>query len=117
MIIKTGCDVVHIDRFQKSAENGGEHFLNNIFSTHELAAAANTNSLAGIFAAKEAVLKALELNPGEWKKIEIVKNDSGRPEVILGAMLSDSKDKISSHDISVSHDGDYAFATAVFIIL
>ena len=112
MMIKTGCDVVHIDRFQKSAENGGEHFLNNIFSTHELAAATNTKSLAGIFAAKEAVLKALELKPGEWKKIEIVKNDSGRPK----AMLSDLKDKISSHDISVSHDGDYAFATAVFIV-
>lgn len=112
MIIKTGCDVVHIGRFQKSADGGGGHFLNNIFSSHELATTANTKSLAGIFAAKEAVLKALELNPGDWKKVEIVKDVSGRPK----ALLRDSKGNISSHDISISHDGEYAFATAVFLI-
>ena len=112
MIIKTGCDIVHIGRFQKSAENGNSYFLNKIFSSHELAASSNISTLAGFFTAKEAVLKALELVPGEWQKIEITKDVSGRPRITL----NNSENNIISHDISISHDGDYVMAIAMFLI-
>ena len=112
MRIKTGCDIVHISRFKKFAANGDSYFLNKIFSSHELAASSNIHTLAGFFAAKEAVLKALELSPGEWQKIEITKDASGRPRT----SLNDIPINIINHDISISHDGDYAMAVAMFLI-
>lgn len=108
MIIKTGCDIVEIAKFKRSIKRS----LDTIFSSHELAGTPNMETLAGIFAAKEAVIKALEMKAGDWQKIEIVKNKSGRPE----AKLLEADNKILSHDISISHDGGYAMAVAVFLI-
>lgn len=112
MNIRVGCDVVNIRRFETSAQSGGEKFLENVFSVHELSNTPSTETLAGMFAAKEAVTKALGILPGQWKNIEITKKKDGRPEA---AVVGCGK-KIASRDISISHDGDYAFATAVFLI-
>lgn len=111
MIAKTGCDIVHITRFQKSVKKGGNNFLGKVFSSHELSANPSIETLAGFFAAKEAVVKALGLI-GEWHNIEISKEDSGRPYV----KVNYSNNEIISHDISISHDGDYAMASAIFLI-
>jgi len=108
MIIKTGCDIVEIARFEKSMKGR----LDTVFSTHELAGAPTMETLAGMFAAKEAIIKALEMKAGDWQEIEIVKNKSGRPE----AKLLEVHSKILSHDISISHDGGYAMAVAIFLI-
>lgn len=122
MEVKIGCDLVNIKKFKKSAQRGESKFLNKIFSPSELAGSPKMETLAGIFAAKEAVIKALaaegeprhrrELKAGDWHKIEIVKNKNGRPK----AKLSESHMKIISNDISISHDGEYAVAIAVFLI-
>lgn len=112
MAVKIGCDLVDIKKFKKSVKNGGTRFLNKIFSRHELSQNSSTQSLAGIFAAKEAVKKALELKAGNWKKIEIVKKQNGRPEINLSGLNK----KIISQDMSISHDGEYAMATAIFLI-
>ncbi|MDA2922316.1 holo-ACP synthase [Patescibacteria group bacterium AH-259-L07] len=113
MEITIGCDHVNIKKFKKSVQRGGGTFLNKIFSPHELVNARAEETLAGLFAAKEAVIKALALKAGDWHKIEIVKNESGRPEVKLLGL----EHKIVSQDISISHDGEYAFAVAVFLFL
>jgi phosphopantetheine--protein transferase-like protein len=73
---------------------------------------ASLERLAGIFAAKEAVLKALELKAGSWKKIEVRKTKEGRPEVRLIGLDKN----IKSQDISISHDGQYAVAVAIFLV-
>ena len=112
MTIKTGCDIVYVSRFQKSAESGNKLFLNKVFSLHELSTSSSIYTLAGFFAAKEAVIKALELGPGEWQKIEITKDHSGRPRASLNNIAAN----IINHDISISHDGDYAMAVAIFLI-
>ncbi len=110
MIIRTGCDVVSVEKFKVSAKRGGAVFLDNIFSKQELDGA-SMESLAGIFAAKESIVKACGFGAGDWRKIEITKNTNGRPEVnILGSQ------NFLSKDVSISHDGDYAFATATFLI-
>ncbi len=103
---------MEIKRFKKSVERGGNEFLDKIFTTQELAASKKTETLAGIFAAKEAVIKALSGQAGDWHTIEIIKNKKERPEIKILCL-----DKhIISQDISISHDGGYAMAVAVFLI-
>lgn len=109
--IKIGCDIVKIDRIKKIMQNNNS--VSKIFSNYELSNSHSPESLAGIFAAKEAVLKALQLNPGNWKDIEIIKKENGKPEIKL---LNYSEHEIISHDISISHDDEYAFATSCFLL-
>lgn len=111
MIVKIGCDLIHIQKFKKSVEKGGYEFLERIFSFHELAGS-SSESLCGILAAKEAAIKALGLKAGEWQRLEVVKGQEGKPEI----KISDFQGRIASQDLSISHDGEYAMAAAVFLI-
>ena len=111
--VKIGCDVVHIKRFGQSTRNGGEKFLDKIFLPAELANSTKLETRAGIFAAKEAIIKALNfLKAGDWQRIEIIKDKNGRPEIKFDKLNKE----IISRDISISHDGEYAIAFVVFII-
>jgi len=87
--------------------------LGNLFSVHELHNAKSLTSLAGLFAAKESVVKALGLVPGNWQQIEIIKETNGKPAIKL---LPFSDQNILSCDLTITHDGDYAFATVCFLI-
>ena len=111
--IKVGCDIVNINRFVKIIEKQNSTTLDNLFSQYELSTNKSIKSLAGIFAAKESVLKALELKPGIWRNIEIVKQPNGKPTIKL---IDLNEFEIISSDISISHDGDYIFATCSFLI-
>lgn len=70
--------------------------------------------LAGRFAAKEAIAKALGTGITEqvgWKDIEIVNDSSGKPVVILSGCLNAKRNL--SILVSISHSREYATATAV----
>jgi len=110
MDIKIGCDLVPVSKFQKAVKGGGTSFLSRVFSAHELSGRLTPQTLAGFFAAKEAVKKALGPNLG-WKEIEIIKDKRGRPHVrVVGPPTP-----IRKSDVSISHDGDFAMAVAVFL--
>lgn len=111
MNIKIGCDIINIGKLEKSAHRGKEKFLNKIFTPRELTGEPSWETLAGIFAAKEAVVKALGIPAGKWQEIEILKEESGKPRLEIKGRLHAYK----SHDISVSHDGDYAIAFVCFL--
>ncbi|MDP3971224.1 MAG: holo-ACP synthase [bacterium] len=111
MKIKTGCDIVHIKKFEKSKKNSGQDFLDKIFQVEELTVSNSAQHLAGVFAAKEAVIKALGLEAGNWKQIGIRYSKTGHP-----ILKYEGEAEILSHDISISHDGDYAIASAVFLL-
>lgn len=100
--IRVGCDLVYIPRFIEMLEKNPA-MLERIFTVHE-SKDTPFESLAGIFAAKEALVKACGIAPGHWKQIEIIKKKDGRPEVSIDGY---------EIDISVSHDGEYAFAVAI----
>jgi phosphopantetheinyl transferase (holo-ACP synthase) len=68
--------------------------------------------LAGIFAAKEAVTKALSMRPGHWLNIAIEQAPTGAPRVVL----AQSPPTLEDIGISISHDGDYALAFAVALL-
>ena len=98
-----GVDLVHIPEFTKNIEIGGETFLLRTFLPTELKNK-KIEHLAGLFAAKEAVIKAVGLPIGSWLDIEI---SDGKPVAIV-----QHQRKL---DISISHHGDYAIAVAVEI--
>lgn len=110
-MIKTGIDLVYIPEFESSLRSGGENFTKKVFNSSELRNG-STQHLAGVFAAKEAIIKALSLPAGSWLKIYINNDEDGRPQVKLPKFF---KGKINSYDLSISHSGDYA--VAVFVTL
>lgn len=109
MEIKVGNDLVDISRFKNSLSK----IQDKIFLPSELKRT-EVRHLSGIFAAKEAITKALDLKPGTWQKIEILNSKSGKPEVRLSKELIRSK--IINYDLSISHDANYSIATFVVLI-
>ncbi len=103
--IRVGCDIVPIARFKRILTRT-PGMRSRIFLPQELKNA-SLERLAGIFAAKEAAVKALGLPPGSWHEIEIIYHKTGKPQLQL---LSRTKKYIISHDLSIAHDGDYAIA-------
>jgi holo-[acyl-carrier protein] synthase len=114
MLIKAGCDLVYIERFKKIIERGDQTFLDRVFTPHELAEqGASPSSLAGVFAVKESVIKALELKPGSWLLIEVIKNIQGKPQVYV---FECDQYSIISSDVSISHEYEYACAMSCFLV-
>jgi len=102
-----GCDIVYIPSFARSAQEGGREFLANLFSEAELNLAQSVESLAGFFAIKESVIKALGRKIS-WLDITIYKLESGKPVVHLPLVYT-----FCECDVSVSHHGEYSIAVAV----
>lgn len=105
--IKVGTDIVDVDDFKETLKTSGPHFLTRVFTKTEQK---NPDAihLAGLFAAKEAVMKALEIKPGKWLEIEILHEKSGRPYVNLSPKFMPKM-----CDLSISHTKTTAIA--VFI--
>lgn len=113
-----GNDIIEIDRIKKAVEDKGQFFLDRIFTKEEQEYCnKNFAHLAGRFAAKEAIAKALGAGIGEkigWLDLEISNNDSGKPQVKIS-----EKVKKNFHNptilISISHCRHYATAMAIWI--
>ena len=116
-----GNDVLEVDRLQKAIDRHGHHFVDKIFSIKEQDYCFKFNNpserLAGRFAAKEAIAKALGTGIGtevNWHDIEIVNDErNGKPNVILS-----DKIKKAFNDpkifVSISHTNKYATAMAIW---
>lgn len=118
MKLATGVDLLEIERLRGAIETHGERFLQRIFTQQELDANQNRiESLAGRFAAKEAVAKALGCGIGDvaWKEIEILRAESGAPQLILhGAAEKMSREQgLTSWSLSLSHSQSHAVAMVV----
>ena len=107
--IKVGCDIVNIKRFKSL----GKKILLKMFHESELKST-KPETIAGLFAAKESCRKVF--NELGWHDVEIKKMRSGRPVLSIDLNKIDKKVVIISSDLSISHDGDYAAATAVFLV-
>lgn len=119
-ILGTGIDIVEIDRIRKALEKG-PGFENRVYTPDEVSYigsnASSPQHAAGIFAVKEAVLKAfgIGLKNIEWKDIEVLRDSLGKPYVVLHDMaqsfaLGHGIEKIH---ISISHERGYAVAQAI----
>lgn len=100
-MIKAGIDLVLNKRIKKNLDNPA--FLKKVFLPSELK---NKSKLIGIFALKEAAMKALGKKL-DWQSIEVTAKEGKKPEIrVLGK-------KFKSIDASISHDGDYTIGMVV----
>lgn len=118
MNLVTGVDLIEIERIRDAMKLHGDRFLNRIYTEKEIAEnSGRIESLAGRFAAKEAVAKSLGCGIGDvaWKEIEILRGNSGEPILVLhGAAEKKSKDRgVVRWSVSVSHTKTHAVALAV----
>jgi holo-[acyl-carrier protein] synthase len=118
MILRTGVDLIEISRISEVIARHGKHYLERIYTSAELEQCGkNVESLAGRFAAKEAVAKALGTGIGDvtWKEIEILGDEQNAPMLTLrGAAESKSKELgLTEWSVSISHSQSHAVAVTV----
>ena len=106
---------MEIKRFNDYSDKS-DIYLSKLFTTSELdycfGQTHPSNSLAGKFAAKEAVIKILinqGINLTHLKEIEILNDANGKP-FVNSSLLEDINTKLK---ISISHDGNSAIAIAI----
>ncbi len=110
MIKGIGIDIIEIKRIDILIEKHGEKFLRRIFTENEINYAGkkkSAESFAGMFAAKEAYIKAVGGNGIEFKEIEILHDKNNKP-------FYNIKLKNYSCNLSISHNK--TIATAICII-
>ncbi|MCI5996699.1 MAG: NAD(P)H-hydrate dehydratase [Peptoniphilaceae bacterium] len=107
-----GTDICNISRFSKM--NNLDKFLKKYFTDSEreyvILKGNRFETIAGIFSAKEAFVKALGLGFGSIKPIDVeVKHDfSGNPYIVFNSVSLSNK--VENVSCSISHDGDYAIS-------
>lgn len=119
MKIRTGVDIIEIERIKQSIEDTDGKFCERVYTQKEIEYCESKKTqkyqhYAARFAAKEAVFKAISqlLDSKfdiEWKDIEILNDENGRPCVNL---LKENIN-IEDIDISISHCKTYAVASVV----
>ena len=130
MEIKTGIDIIEVNRIQEAIEKHGELFLNKVFAESEIEHCQDTGNMkyqhyAARFAAKEAVFKAISdlidySKEDIWKNIVIENSKRGKPFVKFSGTLDflnvETRVKVISMDSSLSHIKEYAIANFTMLI-
>jgi holo-[acyl-carrier protein] synthase len=121
--VRVGVDLVAVERLARLVtDNPGG--VETLFTARERAYCDGKRRrfehLAARFAAKEAVLKALGtgISGGiELTDVEVVRERSGRPRVVLhgAARAAADRARLRQLDVSLSHSGGFALAHAIAV--
>ena len=116
-IVGIGVDVVDLARFQSLVERTPQ-IIDRLFTSAEQTSAEGhqlpTISLAGRFAVKEAVAKALGAPAGmAWHDCEV--SNGGAPTISIRGTVAEvaAKLAITNWHVSISHDGPVAIAYVI----
>jgi len=119
MIRGIGCDIIEIERIERSIERFGEHLLSRLFTGKERRIPLTRRDLssfyAGRFAAKEALAKALGTGIGSrlsWHDMEILQDEIGKPIVVWNSLIP-HEFGFSHTYLSISHSKSHALAYAI----
>lgn len=119
MKVKCGIDLVKICRLDEVNPRIRKRFIERVYTQRELAISHESDYLAGLFAAKEAISKALGTGIGKvhWQDIEICHSRYGEPKVKLHRFAKTvAKRKGLRHwVVSITHEGGFAVANAVAV--
>jgi holo-[acyl-carrier protein] synthase len=115
--LRTGIDLIEISRLAGLNPAIHRRFLARVYTPLELELSQDAASLAGRFAAKEAVAKALGcgIGPVSWQEIEIRRGENGEPLLVLyGAAAREARQQgLVTWSISITHTLTHAAAVAV----
>ena len=118
--LRTGVDLIEIERLETAIQRHGSRLLERIFTTKELEEVGeNSASLAARFAAKEAVSKALGtgIGPITWSDIEILRGSLREPTLYLHGSARELADELGLKDWSVSLSHTHTHAIALVVVL
>ena len=109
MIVRVGIDLVEVGRIAHAMEN--PRFRARVLTATEDEYCRTVNSVAGRWAAKEAIYKAMGLDLS-WQDVEILNDPNGEPVAhILKEGALDDGHRIH---VSISHERGLAVAMAVY---
>ena len=100
-----GIDLVFIPEFKAQLEADKSTFIDKAFNLSEMTSRA-VEHLAGLWAAKEAVIKAATVQPEKMTDIVLKRSRLGKVTARLGGQ---------KFAVSISHHGEYAVAAALRI--
>jgi holo-[acyl-carrier protein] synthase len=111
--LNVGTDVIEVKQFRKKPLNDDNaSFYHSVFTKSELVYCMKYSDpyphIAGIFAAKESIIKCLT-KPIKMIDIEIIHNQYGKPI----AVIHRKKRKANAARISISHTRSLAIAMAI----
>ena len=122
MILGTGIDIVDISRVEKLLQRHADRFVERVFteaeSSYAFSGVLAAERLAGRFAVKEAVMKALGTGKSNgilWRDVETVRLPSGKPEVRLHGAARRIFERAggSALHVTITHDGGRAVAFVI----
>lgn len=105
MILGIGTDIVSMARIQRAMEN--PRFIERILTEAERALACDPAFVAGRWAAKEALAKAIG-RVSSWHDIEILRTETGAPKLTKCPGLGEER-----YWLTISHEQAFAVAFAV----
>lgn len=125
MEIRQGIDITNVGRMQKAMERRGSRFARRIFTAEERAYCDRKRMkyehYAARFAAKEAVMKAMEVrreNRYRFREIEVRRRPTGKPFIWISP-TSRKRFRLPSRyqmELSMAHERDIAIATVLLIL-
>ncbi|MDQ2964777.1 MAG: holo-ACP synthase [Chloroflexota bacterium] len=112
-----GIDIIRVDRIRGTLERFGDRFSRRVLTPAEQRyVRGRPATLAGRWAAKEAVSKVLGLGVRGigWRDIEVERLPTGQPAVRLHGRAARRADQLGMARIalSISHEAEYAVAIA-----
>ena len=119
--MRLGNDIIEIDRIRCAIEKS-KSFRERVYTSHEIDYCESRKkgcyeSYAGIYAAKEAFIKALGtgMRHGSWQDIEIYHDELGAPLIRLQDTFKEIYETLGYTEIhvSISHCKEYAMSTVI----
>lgn len=119
--MKLGNDIIEIERIRQAIERSSS-FVERVYTPHEIDYCESRNkgryeSFAGIYATKEAFIKALGtgMRHGSWQDIEIYHDELGAPLIRLQDTFKNIYETLGYTNIhvSISHCKEYAMSTVI----
>ncbi|MCS7299136.1 MAG: holo-ACP synthase [Spirochaetia bacterium] len=119
-MIRLGVDVSDISRVKEFYERKGEKFIDRILTPKEKEYVMKHEkfllNLAGRFAGKEAFFKALGTGIINFKEVEILNEQSGRPYINLYGKTKEIFDSLKAKNIEISISHTELVAVSVVVI-
>ena len=113
--MKVGTDITVVSRIESSIDKFGDKFLDKFLTKEEQKISKRVESIAGYWAAKEAVAKALGCGIGAelgFHDIVIYKDKKNAPHFRL-SKKAQKYHNIKNSSLSIAHDGGFAIAVVI----